>query len=130
MDGSKETKNFLIRFLRMRKGVKILTPFVGRPARTIRFGALPGTPFQRKVWRAISQIPYGETRTYQWIARKIGRPKAVRAVGQACKANPTPILVPCHRVVAIGGKLGGFSRGPRLKRQLLGLEQQAKARLK
>lgn len=100
----------------MIKSVKILTP--------------AGTPFQRQVWRAIGQIPYGETRTYQWIANKIGKPKAVRAVGQACGANPWPILIPCHRVVGSGGKLGGFSRGLRLKRQLLALEQPNKNRIK
>lgn len=81
-----------------------------------------GTLFQKKVWRAIQQIPYGQTRSYKWIAQKIGSPKAFRAVGQACKANPFPIVVPCHRVIASSGKLGGFNGGLKLKRQLLKLE--------
>lgn len=82
-----------------------------------------GTPFQRSVWRAIGEIPFGETRSYRWIAQRIGKPKAVRAVGQACKANPYTLLVPCHRVTASDGKLGGFSKGRALKRLLLGLER-------
>jgi len=81
-----------------------------------------GTPFQRKVWKAIQTIPRGEVRTYQWIAKKIGHPKAVRAVGQACKVNPYAPKVPCHRVVASGGKIGGYNGGLRKKRRLLRLE--------
>ena len=67
------------------------------------------TPFQRKVWEAARAIPYGETRTYEWLAQRIGKPKAVRAVGQALKRNPFPIIVPCHRVVGKDGSLTGFS---------------------
>jgi len=78
-----------------------------------------GTPFQQKVWKVLQTIPYGETRTYKWVAQKIGKPKAVRAVGQACGANPLPLIIPCHRVVASGNKLGGFSGGLRLKKKLL-----------
>lgn len=89
-----------------------------------------GTSFQQKVWRAIQKIPYGETRPYQWIAKKIGRPKAVRAVGQACKANPLPLLIPCHRVVASHGKIGGFTPSLRIKRLLLQLEKESVKRLK
>ncbi len=65
------------------------------------------TPFQHDVYRAISEIPHGETRTYAWVARKVGRGAATRAVGQALRKNPLPILVPCHRVVAANA-LGGF----------------------
>ena len=65
------------------------------------------TQFQREVYRAIAQIPHGETRTYGWVAEKIGRPLATRAVGQALRSNPLPILIPCHRVVGASG-LGGF----------------------
>ena len=83
---------------------------------------MEGTPFQKKVWKAIATIPYGETRSYKWIAQKIGHPKAVRAVGQACGANPFPFIIPCHRVVASNGKIGGFSLGLKLKRRLLKLE--------
>jgi O-6-methylguanine DNA methyltransferase len=82
-----------------------------------------GTPFQRKVWRALQTIPYGQTRSYAWIARKIGQPNAVRAVGSACGANPIPIIVPCHRVVRSDGGLGGFSAGLGWKKRLLALER-------
>ncbi len=82
-----------------------------------------GTPFQRKVWRALRAIPHGETRSYAWVARKIGRPRAMRAVGAACGANPVPIIIPCHRVIRDDGSLGGFSAGLQWKRRLLRLER-------
>ena len=78
-----------------------------------------GTPFQQLVWQALREIPVGETRSYGEIARSIGRPRAVRAVGAACGANPVPLLVPCHRVLAANGRLGGFSGGPEWKPRLL-----------
>ena len=81
-----------------------------------------GTPFQRAVWRAISSIPPGETRSYAWVARKAGRPRAIRAAANACGANPLPIIIPCHRVVSSDGSLGGFSSGLAIKRKLLALE--------
>ena len=84
-----------------------------------------GTPFQRAVWDAIARIPFGETRTYGAIARELGRPRASRAVGSACGANPIPLLVPCHRVVASDGGLGGFSGGLDIKRALLRAEGHA-----
>jgi O-6-methylguanine DNA methyltransferase len=84
---------------------------------------LRGTPFQRAVWEALLAIPYGETRTYGDVARAIGRPGAVRAVGAANGANPVPLVVPCHRVVAAGGRLGGFGGGLPLKARLLALER-------
>ncbi len=84
---------------------------------------LGGTPFQRAVWSAIRQIPYGETRTYGAIAAETGKPAAVRAVGRASGANPVAILVPCHRLVAAGGALGGYAWGVELKRFLLSLER-------
>jgi len=68
-----------------------------------------GTPFQQEVWRALLTIPYGETRSYQDIAIQINRPKALRAVGQACKKNPIGIVVPCHRVLGKDGSLTGYS---------------------
>jgi methylated-DNA-[protein]-cysteine S-methyltransferase len=82
-----------------------------------------GTPFQRDVWNAISEIPYGETASYSELAAAIDRPKALRAVGQAVGANPTPIVVPCHRVIGKSGHLVGFSGGLPLKERLLMLEQ-------
>ena len=83
---------------------------------------LRGTAFQREVWEELLRIPYGETRSYAEVARAIGRPSAVRAVGTANGANPIPLIVPCHRVVATGGKLGGYGGGLPLKARLLALE--------
>lgn len=80
---------------------------------------LEGTPFQRSVWQAVAEIPRGHTRSYGWIAERIGRPGAARAVGRAVGANPAPLLVPCHRVLAAGGGIGGFAGGPAMKRALL-----------
>ena len=84
---------------------------------------LRGTDFQRAVWRAIGAIPYGQTRTYGGIATDAGRPRAVRAAGTATGNNPVPILIPCHRVIAAQGRLGGFSGGLDAKRRLLALER-------
>ena len=81
-----------------------------------------GTPFQQNVWRALRKISRGKTRSYGEIARQIGKPKAVRAVGSACGANPIPIFAPCHRVLAANKKPGGFSGGLNWKRKLLALE--------
>lgn len=78
-----------------------------------------GTPFQRKVWKAIARIPYGKTRSYAQLAKAVGKPGASRAVGAACGANPLPLFIPCHRVVASDGSLGGFSGGLAIKRLLL-----------
>lgn len=83
---------------------------------------LRGTVFQRRVWSELLKIPFGETRTYAEVARAIGAPRAVRAVGAANGANPVPIVVPCHRVVATGGGLGGYRGGLQLKRRLLEME--------
>lgn len=80
------------------------------------------TTFQRKVWEATRLIPYGETRSYSWVAEQIKRPGAGRAVGQALARNPLPVIVPCHRVLNADGKLGGYSGGLAMKRYLLSLE--------
>ena len=80
-----------------------------------------GTPFQLAVWTTLRRIPYGEVRTYGEVARMIGHPQAVRAVGGACHANPCMIFTPCHRVVAAHGP-GGFGGGMETKRRLLALE--------
>jgi len=80
------------------------------------------TSFQRRVWMAVHEIPYGETRSYSWVATSVGNKKACRAVGQAIRKNPLPIVIPCHRVITSGGTLGGFSGGLAMKRRLLGLE--------
>jgi methylated-DNA-[protein]-cysteine S-methyltransferase len=80
------------------------------------------TPFQREVWRVTRLIPYGQTRSYRWVAAQIGQPGAARAVGQALGKNPLPIIVPCHRVLAHDGGLGGFTGGIEMKKLLLSLE--------
>ncbi len=81
-----------------------------------------GTDFEKKVWSILLTIPYGETRSYRWLARKAGLPKGARAVGQALKRNPLPILIPCHRIIQEDGGLGGYSSGVDMKRRLLDLE--------
>ena len=80
------------------------------------------TPFQHSVWQAARLIPYGETHSYAWVAGQIGKPDAARAVGQALGRNPLPIIIPCHRVLAADGGLGGFSGGIKVKRFLLSME--------
>lgn len=84
---------------------------------------LAGTPFQRKVWRAIQKIPYGTTISYGQLARRIGKPQASRAVGAACGRNPVSIVTPCHRVIGGSGKLTGFGGGLVIKQALLALER-------
>ncbi len=81
-----------------------------------------GTVFQRAVWEGARAISWGTLETYAGLAARIGHPKAVRAVGQALGANPVPILVPCHRILAANGRLGGFSAGLHWKQALLGIE--------
>lgn len=85
-----------------------------------------GTPLQRRIWEACQQIPYGEVVTYGELAARAGRPGAARAVGSTMSKNPIPIIIPCHRVIAAGNKIGGFTNpdGIRFKRQLL--DQEAK----
>ncbi len=83
---------------------------------------LEGTPFRMRVWEQLRQIPYGQVISYGELARRIGQPKAARAVGGANHHNPIAILVPCHRVIASGGALGGYGGGLELKRVLLKLE--------
>ena len=82
-----------------------------------------GTDFQRKVWSALREIPYGETKTYGEIAAYIGSPKAARAVGNACNKNPLLLAVPCHRVLGANGSLTGFAAGIEVKERLLLLEK-------
>lgn len=83
---------------------------------------LHGTPFQVRVWTALRQVGRGQVRTYAGIAADVGRPRAMRAVGAANGANAVPIVVPCHRVIEVGSRLGGFSGGLELKKKLLALE--------
>ena len=83
------------------------------------------TPFQRRVWEVTRLIPYGETRSYAWVAQQVDNPGAARAVGQALGRNPLPVIIPCHRVIASDGRLGGFGGGVEMKRRLLRLEASA-----
>ncbi len=87
----------------------------------VDFAPTRATPFQRDVWRALQTLPYGCVATYAEVAQLTGRPRAARAVGNANHANPWPVIVPCHRVVASNG-LGGYGGGERVKRYLLALE--------
>jgi methylated-DNA-[protein]-cysteine S-methyltransferase len=84
------------------------------------------TNFEKKVYQAVMSIPLGEVRTYKWVAKKIGLPKSYRAVGNALNKNPWPIIIPCHRVIASGGGLGGYSRTTAKKKSLLDLEKKIK----
>lgn len=107
-----------------RRVKKQLTEYFDGARRVFDLALAPdGTDFQRAVWQALTTIPYGETRSYQQIARQIGHPKAVRAVGAANGANPIAIIIPCHRVIGADGSLTGFGGGLDTKRYLLDLER-------
>jgi methylated-DNA-[protein]-cysteine S-methyltransferase len=92
--------------------------------------AAAGTEFQKSVWQALVQVPYGATASYAEIARRIGRPKAVRAVGAANGRNPIPIVVPCHRIIGSTGRLVGYGGGLAMKKMLLELEAEHAERLR
>lgn len=94
----------------------------GREEFTQKIGFMKGTEFDMNVWLALQEVPYGETRTYKWLAEKIGKPAASRAVGQALSRNPLPILLPCHRIIESNGSIGGYSGGVDIKRRLLEIE--------
>ena len=103
----------------------LLALFDGCPAPLPPFHLPAEPPFYRRVWDELTTVPAGTTVTYGALARRIGRPGAARAVGRACGANPLPLIVPCHRVVAAHGKIGGFSSDPAWKRLLLAAEKAA-----
>lgn len=90
---------------------------------TLELDVRSGTEFQRKCWQVLLRIPYGETRSYQEVAKAAGRPQASRAAGQANHHNPIPIVIPCHRVINADGHLGGYGGGLDVKEQLLALER-------
>jgi O-6-methylguanine DNA methyltransferase len=102
------------------KGAKVTFPE--------RLDMSAATAFQREVWQAARTIPYGETRSYKWLAEKVGKPKATRAVGSALGKNPLPVIVPCHRVIGSNGDLTGFRSGLDVKIRLLELEGAIKKR--
>jgi methylated-DNA-[protein]-cysteine S-methyltransferase len=81
------------------------------------------TTFTRKVYRVVLSIPLGEVRTYKWVAKKAGNPRAYRAVGQILKNNPCPLIIPCHRVVKSNNKIGGYVFGVKAKKSILDLER-------
>ena len=97
--------------------------FAGRRRRFSVPLSIHGTDFQKKVWRALTEIPYGATASYLDIAEAVGNPKACRAVGMANHVNPLPVFVPCHRVVGKNGKLTGYAGGLEMKQFLLELER-------
>lgn len=101
----------------------LVRALAGLPPRTLPpLDLSSGTGFQQAVWAALGRIPCGQTRSYAQVAQAIARPQAARAVGGACGANPIPVLVPCHRVLAANQRLGGFSAGRHWKRALLARE--------
>jgi methylated-DNA-[protein]-cysteine S-methyltransferase len=108
----------------LRAAIEQLTAYF---AGSLREFSLPleiiGTDFQKRVWCILRDIPYGETRTYRDLAIGLGRPSAVRAVGAANGSNPLPIVIPCHRVIGVNGKLVGYGGGLALKKRLLDLER-------
>ncbi len=104
-----------------------LSRYLEKPAQGLSLPLdIRGTAFQRRVWGALRQIPFGQTATYQEIARRIRAPKAVRAVANACAANRLALVIPCHRVVRTDGSLGGYRWGQDRKRALIEAERAAK----
>jgi len=107
----------------LKKAEKELNEFLDGKRKKFSFALdVEGTDFQKKVWDQLAKIPYGDTVSYQEIAKKIKNPKAVRAVGTANGKNPLCLIVPCHRVIASDGSLGGYSGGLKIKAWLLQLE--------
>lgn len=108
----------------LRLAAEKLEAYLGGKGDTLRDLSLSprGTDFQKQVWQALRTVPYGETRSYAWLAQAIGRPKAVRAVGAANGKNTILLAIPCHRIVGADGSLTGFAVGVEMKRKLLELE--------
>ena len=105
------------------EGERQVLEFLAGKRRTFDLPLNPqGTPFQRKVWAALRDIPWGETRSYKDIALAVDCPRGFQAIGQANHRNPLPILIPCHRVVAADGGPGGYGGGPEMKKALLAVE--------
>ncbi len=108
----------------LREPIRQLRAYFGGELETFDLPLEPqGSPFQLAVWRRLCQIPYGETISYGELARRLGNPKASRAVGLANGTNPIPIVIPCHRVIGSNGKLTGYGGGLHIKEKLLALER-------
>jgi methylated-DNA-[protein]-cysteine S-methyltransferase len=109
------------KFSRLRNDLKAY--FSGKKVRfKERLDLKGGTGFQKRVWTAIQKIPFGQTRSYAWLAKQVGGKNKARAAGSACGSNPIPIVVPCHRVIREDGGLGGYGGGLNVKRKLLKME--------
>ncbi|MCK4427958.1 MAG: methylated-DNA--[protein]-cysteine S-methyltransferase [candidate division Zixibacteria bacterium] len=109
------------RFSKLRNNLRAY--FSGREVQfKEKFDLKGGTNFQEKVWRAMQRIPFGQTRSYGWLAKQVGGKNKARAVGMACGSNPIPILIPCHRVIREDGELGGYGGGLGMKKKLLKIE--------
>ena len=107
------------------KTIKQLEEYFGGQRRIFDLPLNPqGTEFQKKVWSALEEIPYGETRSYKEIAVRVGNPAACRAVGMANNRNPIAIIIPCHRVIGANGDLTGYAGGLDIKRRLLAIESE------
>lgn len=107
----------------LKRAVRQLREYFDGKRRSFELPLAPeGTPFQQEVWRALCEVPWGETRSYGDLAMAIGRPTATRAVGAANGRNPLPIVIPCHRVIGASGRLTGYAGGIHLKEGLLQLE--------
>jgi len=109
---------------RLREARTQLTDYLAGPRQSfdLSLDLSRGTSFQRKVWRTLRRVSYGQLRSYEWVAVRVGGSQYARAVGNAVGANPMPIVIPCHRIVAHDASLGGFSGGLPMKRKLLTLE--------
>lgn len=111
----------------LREAYRQLSEYFAGTRRAFTLPLCPhGTAFQQKVWDALQEIPYGETRSYREIAEAVGHPRAYRAVGGANHNNPVMIVVPCHRVIGADGRLTGYASGLEVKQKLLRLEQEHK----
>ena len=109
------------KFAKLKNDLK--TYFLGRKVQfKERFDLKGGTDFQKKVWQAMQRIPFGQTRSYGWLAKQVGGKNRARAAGAACGSNPIPILIPCHRVIREDGGLGGYGGGLGIKKKLLKIE--------
>jgi methylated-DNA-[protein]-cysteine S-methyltransferase len=110
-----------------REAIRQLTAYFEGRLRAFDFPVAPeGTPFQLAVWNALREIPYGETVSYAEMARRMGQPRAVRAVGAANGRNPLPIVIPCHRLIGSDGRLTGYGGGLHVKEALLALERRGR----